>query len=79
MYTEFIKYVLVYQPLCLILFHQVSQTEDNVNQLYDEIVNEYSLAGSVKDGVSSVIYSTVQHCDSAPHDDNALYSLITQH
>ncbi len=77
MYTEFIKYVLVYQPLCLFLIHQVSV--DDVNRLYDEIVNEYSLVGPVKDGVSSVIYSTVQHCDPAPHDENALYSLITQH
>ncbi len=80
MYTELIKYVLVNQPLCLFLFHQVSQAEDNVNCLYDEIVNEYSLAGPARDDDSSDVYSTVQHCDPAPqNNENALYSLITQH
>lgn len=73
-------YVLVCQPLCLFLFHQVSQTADNDNHLYDEIVTEYSLVGLARDADSTVIYSTVQHCDPAPqNDENDLYSLIMQY
>ncbi|XP_016372344.1 CMRF35-like molecule 3 [Sinocyclocheilus rhinocerous] len=60
----------------------VSQTvhADDVHHLYDEIVTEYSLAGPARDGNSSIICSTVQHCDPAPQNDmNTLYSLITHH
>ncbi|XP_018963794.2 CMRF35-like molecule 5 isoform X1 [Cyprinus carpio] len=60
--------------------NRVSQTADNVNHLYDEIVTEYSLVGLARDGDSTVIYSTVQHCDPAPQNvENDLYSLIMQY
>ncbi|KTF84487.1 hypothetical protein cypCar_00002143 [Cyprinus carpio] len=60
--------------------NRVSQTADNDNHLYDEIVTEYSLVGLARDADSTVIYSTVQHCDPAPqNDENDLYSLIMQY
>ncbi|XP_043102137.1 CMRF35-like molecule 1 [Puntigrus tetrazona] len=60
--------------------NQDSQTVYNVNHLYEEIVNEYSLSGPARDGDCSVVYSTVQPCDPASqNDENTLYSLITQH
>ncbi|XP_073766560.1 uncharacterized protein isoform X2 [Danio rerio] len=47
-----------------------NQTADGVYHIYDEMVIDSS----------SVIYSTVQHCDPAAQDDaNTLYSLITPH
>ncbi|XP_042618314.1 CMRF35-like molecule 3 isoform X3 [Cyprinus carpio] len=48
--------------------NQVSQTVEDVHHLYDEIA-VYSLAGPARDGDSSIIYSTVQHCDPAPQND----------
>ncbi|KAI2661611.1 CMRF35-like molecule 5 [Labeo rohita] len=54
----------------------INQTVGDVCHLYDEIVTEYSLAGAARDGDSSAIYSTVQHCDPAPQDNtNALVEI----
>ncbi|XP_073675889.1 trem-like transcript 4 protein isoform X2 [Garra rufa] len=56
------------------------QTVGDVYHLYDELVTEYILAGAAGDADSSVIYSTVQHCNPAPQNDaNPLYSFITPH
>ncbi|XP_016121457.1 CMRF35-like molecule 5, partial [Sinocyclocheilus grahami] len=58
----------------------IDQWFNDVHHLYDEIGTEYSLVGPARDGNSSIICSTVQHCDPAPQNDmNALYSLITHH
>ncbi|XP_059379555.1 CMRF35-like molecule 5 isoform X2 [Carassius carassius] len=60
--------------------NQVSQTVYDVHHLYDEIVAENSPAGPARNGDSSIIYSTVQHCDPAPQNDvKGLYSRITHH
>ncbi|XP_052460114.1 CMRF35-like molecule 1 isoform X2 [Carassius gibelio] len=60
--------------------NQVSQTVYDVHHLYDEIVAENSPVGPARDGDSSIIYSTVQHCDPAPQNDvKDLYSVITHH
>ncbi|XP_056585596.1 CMRF35-like molecule 5 isoform X2 [Triplophysa dalaica] len=56
----------------------INQTVGHVYHLYDESLTDHSVVGCpVKDN-ASLIYSTVQNCSPAPHDDmNSFYSVIT--
>ncbi|KAI7797633.1 uncharacterized protein LOC130568345 isoform X5 [Triplophysa rosa] len=56
----------------------VNQTVGDLHHLYDELLTDRCVVGRPVEYNASLIYSTVQNCGPAPHDDvNTFYSLVT--